>query len=875
MLKHLSLSKKIFGGFAIVLMLLMGIAYVGLNGLFDISDRVETTDHVNKLVGGLVTARQLEKDFMAQADRSIAEAVLDEIAAVRENIVQAKSQFKHTNNQEQMSLVLQKVNAYEDAFRSLVDLENQKDAALEQMRQKAKIALQQTESIRKQQAQSLSEQRSKIAVLTKEKRGKADMANHIIKWLLDARVAANMYIYEGHASSHQELVDLINRIIASAQEMQNATDSRIEVAMMTPIINTGQYYLETFESFAELDQKQKAADAGMVASAAEMINAAQAVHKVAAHKLAMVKMKEDATVWELEIYQATVKDADTIINSALKLQLNEKKFTASQDNSLKEKQAADLKKLKGFSREMTFRFIDSEQRKRMGVITKKLDEYHEAFNEFAELLTDKSAMHSQLIGIAGRLEQAAINLREIQNRGLSEARADSETFLDQKMAIADQASLIAKSLLTARHNEKDFILSGKPEYRTAVTEITSKILDQARQLQDKNLLDDELKMIKSVSTAVGEYSGAFDHFADQWQEQQAARELMLQAAGDAQKVFETAGTDQRQMMISQISRSRGMMVAGTFIAVIAGVLLALVTARRISKPLILAIDGLTGSAGQVTRAADQVSSSSQYLAEGASNQAASIEETSSSLEEMSSMTKANADNASQADQLMKEADTVVSEANASIVELTASMEGISKASDETSKIIKTIDEIAFQTNLLALNAAVEAARAGEAGTGFAVVAEEVRNLAIRAADAAGSTAGLIEGTLKKVTEGTGLLSRTNEAFEKVAASAGKVSALVSEISAASGEQAEGIDQVNTAVTDMDRVVQQNAAHSEESASAAEEMNAQAKYMQGIINDLGTLIGNLKQEPDADIAEKPAVIEDLNLSPAKLPAPGEV
>jgi len=236
----------------------------------------------------------------------------------------------------------------------------------------------------------------------------------------------------------------------------------------------------------------------------------------------------------------------------------------------------------------------------------------------------------------------------------------------------------------------------------------------------------------------------------------------------------------------------------------------------------------------------KVSSSSQAFAEGSSQQAGSLEETSSYMEEIASMTKQNSEIASHADTLMKGVWQVIGEANRSMKELTESMTEISKASEETQKIVKTIDEISFQTNLLALNAAVEAARAGEAGAGFAVVADEVRNLALRAADAAKQTAELIEKTSQKITDGYHLVSKTNDAFGRVQESASKVGELIGETAAASKEQTEGIHQVSTAVNEMDKVVQQNAASAEENASASE-MNAQAEQMKAYVEALVRMV----------------------------------
>lgn len=219
---------------------------------------------------------------------------------------------------------------------------------------------------------------------------------------------------------------------------------------------------------------------------------------------------------------------------------------------------------------------------------------------------------------------------------------------------------------------------------------------------------------------------------------------------------------------------------------------------------------------------------------GVAGQAPAIEQTPSSLEEMSGTVGQNAGNVPKAERLMHQVAGINSREKNSTNRLMEFMQEISSAGDKTQKILKTIDEIAVQTNLLALEAAVEAVRVGEAGAGFAAVADEVKNLALRATEAAKNIADLIESTDKRVEEGSELLEKTDKEFREVTVSVGRSSELIGRIDASSLEQVQGTEQVNTAMSEMDKVVQQNASNAGESASASEEMNAQVYQMQGFV-----------------------------------------
>ncbi len=292
---------------------------------------------------------------------------------------------------------------------------------------------------------------------------------------------------------------------------------------------------------------------------------------------------------------------------------------------------------------------------------------------------------------------------------------------------------------------------------------------------------------------------------------------------------------------ADVSRARWLVLVFIGLSLAVGAVV-IATVRQISRSLQHAVTELSEGAEQTASAASQVSSSSQVLAQGSSEQAASLEETSASSEEINSMARKNTENSRSAAELVSSSQQKFGEANRALDGMVVAMGEINSQSDRISRIIKTIDEIAFQTNILALNAAVEAARAGEAGMGFAVVADEVRNLAQRCAQAAKDTAAMIEESIAKSNDGKVKVDQVAASIRAVTEEAGRIKMLVDEVSLSSQEQARGIDQIGKAITQMEQVTQRNAASAEESAAAAEELNAQSETMRGVVERLTAMVG---------------------------------
>lgn len=555
-----------------------------------------------------------------------------------------------------------------------------------------------------------------------------------------------------------------------------------------------------------------------------------------------------------DIYAPEVQVASEVFKTANQIRYDIRAFTMQDDEkSLAEakKGFVELQKLLSDAEALGKKYDLKALLEQQKAASKALGEYMASVERSEKILERKKTFDTSMVDSARiflKNTDEYLRTQEAQLRVEIEEKAD-------KVKLIERLDKITKinNIIDTGNNAR--VYGQRAQVKRDVTMLESAI--QAFDGVYKTLADirthtaraANLEQLKNIETATKSYETALRAFLLIMQETDTENKLRVKAANEVLAAAE-AVVDLGLKNVGEISHESTtslslaslMMIIGLVLALIISFGVAFFMIRSIVKIVVESVKSLSEGTTQVVSASEQISSASVSLAEGASSQASSVEEVSATIEQATASNNQNAENSREANILAQHSNEAAKIGNQRVEELMGAMEKITDSSQKIAKIIKTIDEIAFQTNLLALNAAVEAARAGEHGLGFAVVAEEVKNLAERSAGAAKEITGIIEASIDQVKMGTDVANKTKESFGDILSGIKKTSDLIGEIAISAKEQAEGMNQIATAMGSVDQITQQNASASEETAAAAEELNAQALSMLQSVSEIAALAG---------------------------------
>ncbi len=847
MFRNMRLGTRIVSGFAIVLVLTAVVGYVGYSGQSNVTKIVDKADSANKLIKLVQAARLEQKNYMAERDEKYEQLVAEKIDEATTLADELHRKMKDQADKDGVKAVRAAAMDYHGSFKTWVAQEKQQAEIYEAMVTAAEEAIKQCEALRDDQKIQLANARQSNAELVSDKLWKADSANRLIKVAATARLAQKNYMAqkdEKYAQAEdaaiKEVLTLCDALMVKMKlELNRKQVARARIAATA--------YDNAFKGWKDSEGKKTTLAAQMDTAAATFMNAVRSLSDDQKAKLAQEIAAGTAKTKQLKDRAEKSKDSDRVRILANLCRQYQRDFRLTGNVEFQKKLASTVREIDTLCKSLVSRMKEKSNQDQVNAANSAAKDYQAEFDSWAQIGEQQKVVYKTMVASVETFVKECEALRADQKDQLAVIQKTSAQFIDDKLFKADSANRLIKDLQVARLAQKNYMAQKDQKYAVQVaaqvkliTEMCDTLVAQMKQKQNRD-------QVNGAKTAVLAYDNSFQVWYALEKKQEQEYKALVDAAMFVGTECEKLRQVQKDKMSSTTASTDALMIGGAVIAIILGGVLALVITRGITKPLNRVIAGLSIAVEQTDAAAGQISSASQSAAQGGSEQAATIEETTSSVEQMASMCRQNASNADEAKGLAATARTSAESGTEAMARMSTAIDGIKSSSDETAKIVKTIDEIAFQTNMLSLNAAVEAARAGEAGKGFAVVAEEVRNLAQRSADAAKTTAGLIEQSTARADTGVQIGQEVGKVLAEIGENNRKASDLVAEIAVSSNQQAQGIDQVSAAVTQMNTLTQSGVSSTEETAAAAEELSNQAEELSRMFQQLVGVVGGSQAE----------------------------
>jgi PAS domain S-box-containing protein len=584
-----SLITKVYIGFGLILVLLVGVALMGYIGFTGIQRRIGETEKVDDLVDGINEVRLQEKNYIIRHDSEYKENVdkmVDELVAKAE---QSHGEFGEQTHKQKMTEVLIEIQQYRTAFDDYVNLDGRRLDAMERMRISAREAMVQAEAIRAEQKSELMAGRLDSAVIVDDKLTKADEANRIIKSALDARKEEKNFILRGDEKHKNNAEELIAGIIGSAHDMKFRFTKQSNKIEADAVIAAAEGYRRALQEYASLMGEQYTAEQTMVENARLLEAAAVAIRSQQKEQLAELLQDPAVTLESREDrLDKLVKadDANRIIKWALDARTEEKSFIIRGVKAHQEKADELVAQIIELAEDLKSRFTKDENKAFADDVRTASERYRDAFDLYVELHEKRLAAEREMVEQARLLENAAVTIREDQKRQLAEVKAESEIFLMDRMVKADDANRVIKWLLEARRSEKQFTISnGEQIWHDQVTERIAEVLALAEDLRSRFNDPKNRAQVDAVIKEVEEYEAAFHEFASMMEAQDEAQGAMIADARDAQDKNEAARVEQEEAMDQQVVLAETFIAGGSLVAILLGVALTFVITRGVSADM--------------------------------------------------------------------------------------------------------------------------------------------------------------------------------------------------------------------------------------------------------------------------------------------------